>query len=762
VGQIENYEHVCNITFMDILRKINIFVILFSAFFIVNSYSEVVKKVDVQGNVRISSETIIIFGDIEIGKNYKESDIGLLIKKLYETSFFSNISVELANNKLTIVVEENPIVETIIFKGEKAEKYKEKILELLHIRENTSFVRNYVERDINQIKSFYKALGFYFVDIDVEIEKLESNSLNVIYSIDKGEKAKISKIYFLGDKKFRDKKLRDIITSEEAKFWKFISRNVYLHEGRIELDKRLLKNYYKNKGYYEVDLASSNVEYSEGEGFVLTFSINAGKRYKFKKIFADVSKALNNSAFLPLESEFNKLVGEYYSQKKLNSLLEKIDKLSEQKELQFINHSVLETLDGNGVEVKINIFEGKKFVIEKINIAGNTVTNDSVIRGELLVDEGDPYSALLVNKSINKIKGRRIFGKVTQKTLPGSSEDYKMLEITVEEKSTGEIMAGAGVGTEGTTFMFSVTENNWLGRGINLASALNLSEEKISGNIAVTDPNYHFSGNAVSAAFDVSQSDKTTTSGFKSSRTGGSLGTSFEQYEDIYFSPAIDIVHENIETESTASTAIKKMDGDYFNSNFTYGITIDKRNQSWQPTKGYKASFLQSLPLIQDSSSLSNTFDVSKYHDFSEDVIGSLKFQLRTIHGVDEDVRLTERKYISSKRLRGFVRGKVGPKDGVDWVGGNYVIGLSAEAQLPNLLPESYKTDIGLYLDTGNVWGVDYSDSVDDSNKIRSSAGIAANVFTPIGPLSWTLSQAITKASTDTTETFNFNIGTSF
>ena len=747
---------------MVAFRKISIFVILFSIFFNVSSYSEVVKTVDVQGNDRITSETIIIFGDILIGENYEESDIGLLIKKLYETSFFSNISVELSNHKLTIVVEENPIVNEVIFKGIKTKKYDEKIKDLLLVRENTSYMSNYVKRDINLIKAFYRQLGFYFVNIDVEVEKLEKNNLNIIYSIDRGEKAKISKIYFLGDKKFRDKKLRDIITSEESKFWKFLSQSVYLNQSRIELDKRLLKNYYRNKGYYEVILTSSNVEYLEGEGFVLTYSINAGKRYKFKKIFADISAALDSSAFLSLEPEFNKLVGKYYSQEKLNSVLEKIDQLSEQKELQFINHSVLETLDGNGVEVKINIFEGKKFVIEKINIAGNTVTNDSVIRGELLVDEGDPYSELLVNKSINKIKGRNIFGKVTHKTLPGSTDELKIIEINIEEKSTGEIMAGAGFGTEGTQLMFSVSENNWLGRGVNLVSALNLSEEKINGNIALTNPNYNFTGNSVSASLDVSEIDKTATSGFKTSKTGVSLGTSFEQYEDVYFSPSIDILHENIETESSASDRLKKMDGDYFNSNFTYGIAIDKRNQSWQPTEGYKASFSQSLPLIQDSSSIYNNINISNYHDFSEDIIGSLKFQLKTVHGVDDDVRLSGRQYISSRKLRGFVRGKVGPKDGIDWVGGNYVIGLSAEAQLPNLLPESYRTDFSIYFDTANVWGVDYSDSVDDSNKLRSSFGIAANVFTPIGPLSWTLSQAITKAKTDVTETFNFNIGTSF
>ena len=743
-------------------KKIIAFHILFFIFYNVYSYSEVVNKVDVQGNDRIASETIMIFGDIVIGNNYEESDVSLLIKKLYETRFFSNISAELANNKLTIVVEENPIVYSIIFKGEKAKKHVEKIKEFLLVREKSSYVSNNIKHDINQIKSFYRARGYYFVKIDAEIEKLEKNRVNIFYSIDAGEKAKISKIYFLGDKKFRDKRLRDIIISEEAKFWKFLSRNVYLNQERIELEKRLLENYYRNKGYYEVDLTSSNVEYSEGEGFVLTYSINAGKRYKFKKIFADVSEALDSSAFFSLEPEFNKLVGQYYSQIKLYSLLEKIDKLSEQKELQFVNHSLLETLDDDGIEVKINIFEGKKFIIEKINIAGNTITNDSVIRGELLVDEGDPFSELLVNKSLNKIRGRNIFGKVEQKTLPGSTDDLKILEINVEEKATGEIMAGAGVGTEGTSFMFSVRENNWLGKGVHLTSALSISEERVSGNIAVTDPNYNFSGNSVSTSLNVSATDRTTTTGFKSSKTGFSLGTSFEQYENIYISPALGIDYEDIEAESTASDNIKKMDGTYITSDFTYGITLDKRNQSFQPTEGYSTSFFQSLPLIQDSSSIINTFNANTWHEISENVIGSLKFQAKTVHGIDDNVRLTNRLFVSGRKLRGFVRGKVGPKDGKDWIGGNYVTGLSVEAQLPNLLPEAYKTDFSLYLDTANIWGVDYSDSIDDSNKIRSSVGVAANVFTAIGPLSWTLSQSLTKASSDVTETFNFNIGTSF
>ena len=743
------------------LKKIFISIILFFIFLSAHSHSEVVKKIEIKGNERISAETITIFGDMSVGKNYEISDINSLIKKLYDTTFFSNISVVVKNNILSVTVKENPIINSITFEGEKAKKYKEKIRELLSLRENSSFVENNIKSDINLIKDFYRSIGFYFVKIDVEIAKLEKNRINISYLIDKGEKAKIAKIYFLGDKKIREKKLRDIITSQESGWWKFISRSVYLSKGRIELDKRLLKNYYRNKGYYEVNIKSTNIEYAEGEGFVLTYNINAGNRYKFKKVFANVSETLDKNSFLSLENEFDKLVGKYYSQRKLKLLLDKIDKLSEQKELQFINHSILETLDGNSVEVKINIFEGEKVIIERINIVGNSVTNDSVIRSALIVDEGDPFSTLLVNKSINEIKARNIFGKVEHKVLPGSSDDLKVLEISIEEKATGELMAGAGIGTDGTSFQFSITENNWLGRGVQLQSAINVSQHRISGNILLNNPNYNYSGNAVRTALEISSTDRSNTSGFQSSRTGFELGTGFEQYENVFISPEISIAFEDIEVDEDATAAVKKMEGNFFNADLAYAISLDKRNQRFRPTQGYKTTFRQSLPLIQDSSSILNGIDVSAYHGFSEDLIGSLKIYARTINGIDSDVRLTNRLFIPRNRLRGFNTYKVGPKDGDDYIGGNYITAVNAEAQLPNLLPESYRTDFSLFLDTANVWGVDYT-TVDETDKIRSSIGVSANVYTTIGPLTFTYAESISKSSSDETEAFNFRIGTSF
>jgi outer membrane protein insertion porin family len=385
-----------------------------------------------------------------------------------------------------------------------------------------------------------------------------------------------------------------------------------------------------------------------------------------------------------------------------------------------------------------------------------------VIRSELIVDEGDPFSTLLVNKSVNKIKGRNIFGKVVAQTLPGSKNDLKILELSVEEKATGEIMAGAGVGTEGTSFTFAVAENNWLGKGINLKTSLNASPNKLSGALAITDPNYKFTGNQVNGTIAVSATDQKENSGYESSRTGASLGTAFEQYENIFLSPKIMASYEDIEVTSKSNKSIKKMAGTFTNIDFLYGISLDKRNQAFQPSKGYILGFQQALPVIQDSSSIMNMFNVSKYHEFSDDVIGSLKFSLKSMHGIDDDVRITNRLFIPTRKLRGFNTAKVGPKDGTDYIGGNYVSTASAEAQLPNLLPESYRTDFSVFMDAGNVWEVDYSDTIDDTNKIRSAVGVSANVYTTIGPLSFTLAQHVTKATNDETETFNFRLGTSF
>ena len=253
-----------------------------------------------------------------------------------------------------------------------------------------------------------------------------------------------------------------------------------------------------------------------------------------------------------------------------------------------------------------------------------------------------------------------------------------------------------------------------------------------------------------------------TASGYENKVQSANISTSFEQYTNVYISPGIVLSADKLTVDSTASDQLKKQAGSFTELAVDYSITRDERDRTFMPTNGYSASFYQQLPIFADSSSISNNFATNFYRPLSEDIIGSIKFYVAAVNGIDEDVRLTSRMFMPQNRLRGFNTRKVGPKDGDDYIGGNYTTAFGLEAQLPNLLPESTRTDISLFLDAGNVWEVDYSDTLDNSNKIRSAVGISANVFTTVGPLSFTLAQDITKAATDETQTFNFRLGTSF
>ena len=734
------------------------FVIFFSQF----SNAEIVKSIKVIGNDRISIQTIKAYGDIKLNNNYEKLDVDKVLKKLYETDFFEEINISLQNGILNIIVKEYPSINDIFIEGEKTKQITKALLEGIQLQKGNSFIKSYLIQDIGQIKKLYAQLGFNFVEIESKVENFSANRLNLTFVIDKGRRTKIAKIYFIGDKKIKDRRLRDIIVSTEHKFWKFLSKNTNLNKNNIDLDKRLLINYYKSIGFYDVQILTTKAEVSETNDTTLTFNINAGTRYKINKISAKVNETIDQNLFLSLEKEFRKNVGKYYSPFIVKKLLDEVDIVIDNNDLQFVEHNVNEIISGNGIEIEINVFEGTKELVERINIKGNTITEEGVIRSEFLLDEGDPFNELKLEKSIAKLKSRNIFGEINKVVSQGSSRDQKIIDIKVEEKSTGEISAGAGIATGGGNFEFSVSENNWLGQGKRVETFINVSKTSVKGALSVSDPNYKNTGNSLSYSIKSTQDDKPD-SGYESSRLGLGIGAGFEQYKDVFLFPNLNLSHDNLKVLSTSSSSLKKQEGAYTDLSLAYKIKLDKRDRVFMPTDGYTTSFSQSLPIYADTPYILNSVNYSKYNSFSPNVVGVFKFFGTAINGLqDEDVRLSKRLNHSSNTLRGFESGKVGPKDGSGYVGGNYATAINLEANLPNLLPESTKTEVGVFLDAGNYWGVDYSDTIDDSNKIRSSAGINTSWLSPLGPMSVVLAQNITKAKTDTTEFFNFRLGTTF
>ena len=738
---------------------------IFLIFFILitsNLKAEIIKNFIVEGNERISAETIKVYSGIELDKSYDQDSINNALKELYSTNFFEDIQISIEGDTFKIYVKEYPLINSVELEGEKSNTVKKSVLERLSLKSSGSFIESSLNEDVNLLKKIYASIGFNFAQVEAKIEKFSNNRINLIYVLDKGKKTDIKKINFIGDKKLKERRLRDIIVSEEAKFWKFLSKNTFLNSNTINLDKRLLENYYKSLGYYDVQILSNSAEVSNQNFTTLTYTINAGNRYKVNKISLNLSEVLNKELFTSLEKNYQSIVGKYYSPFKVKNLLDDLDELIVDNDLQFVEHNVNETISNENIEIAINIFEGKKELVERINILGNTVTDESVIRSEMLIDEGDPANNLKLEKSVAKLKSRNIFGDVRTKVSDGSSKDQKIIDIIVEEKPTGEISAGAGIGTNGGSFAFNISENNWLGKGININTSLDVSAETFTGGINVNNPNYNFSGNSINYFIENTKNDKPD-SGFENNIISTGIGTSFEQYKDVFLSPSLSLSYDDLKVDSTASNSLKKQKGTFTDFSFNYGISYDNRDRVYKPTDGYLSSFSQSLPIIADASAIRNTYQLSLYNSFGQDFIGSFKFYTSAINGLsNEDVRLSKRTFLSTNRLRGFESGKVGPKDGLDYVGGNYAIATNFDLNLPNLLPESTKTDVGLFLDLGNVWGVDYDKTIDDSSKLRSSAGITTNWLSPVGPMSFIFSQNISKASTDVTESFNFRLGTTF
>ena len=272
-----------------------LFILIFS-----NLSAETVQRLEVKGAERFTNETIKVYGEITIGKDYSSYDINQTLKNLYNTNFFEDVKISLSNGILNISVKEYPVINFIDLQGEKSNELKKKILERLQLKAKQSFIENILSEDINVIQKIYGSIGFNFIKVEAKIEKFSDNRINLVYFLDKGKKTGISKINFIGDRKIREKRLRDIIVSEENKFWKFLSKNIYLNYNNIELDKRLLINYYKSLGYYDVQVLSNNAEISELNLTNLTYTINAGTRYRVNKISTNVSDVLDKKNILAI------------------------------------------------------------------------------------------------------------------------------------------------------------------------------------------------------------------------------------------------------------------------------------------------------------------------------------------------------------------------------------------------------------------------------------------------------------------------------
>jgi outer membrane protein insertion porin family len=690
------------------------------------SFAEI-KKINIVGNTRVGSATIESLVDRKI-INIDTIYINNLTKKIYDTDFFADVKISFNQDELTINVIENPIVNFFYINGVK-DSDLDQINKIITLKENSIFSSSKLKKDIEATKEFLNGSGYYQSSIVPEVIKIDNNQINLIINIDKKDISKIKNIYFIGNKYFSNSQLMDVVTSAEDGWWKFFSTSA-LSEQRIEYDKQLLKDFYKSKSFYDVQIESAFASLDKNNNFTLTFSINSGKKYKFGDYDLKISGlALKETDISEIKSISNNLLkNEFYSPAIVNKLNKQVTDLLEKK--RYGNFEI-NIQDAKAADEKINVTvllnEGQKSLVNKINILGNTITEEKVIRDNLTISEGDQLNSSKIKKSIDNIKSKQLFSKVDYKVEDSDKKNFKDLNLFVKEQATGSISAGVGYGTNGGLFEASVNERNFLGQGINLNFTGRLSSDVIRGEFSYVDPNYKNSNKELAASL-FSELDDYQNSGYQNKRAGTKFATKYEIYEDIFFRPNLGVQFDKLEVTGNASSLLRSRQGDFLTTSLGYNFLYDQRDSKFSPTSGSIIYFDQNIAtFFSDIPTLQTGVGVTFYKElFTDKYIGSAKARLANVTAFnDKDVKLSDRIFASSSDLRGFEQRGVGPVDSGDHIGGNNLATLSLKSTFPNPIPENLRATTFLFLDMGNVWGADYSSSIPDSSKLRTSTGIA-------------------------------------
>ena len=733
-------------------------------FLLLSTFSQAeIKKINIIGNKRVSNNTIESLVDKKKDK-IDSIYINNLTKNIYETDFFSDVKIDFNQETLTITVVENPIVNFFYINGIKDDDL-DKINKILINKENAIFSSAKLKQDVERVKDYFKDLGYYSIIVDPEVYKIENNQVNLILNIDKKDVSKIKNIFFIGNKYFSSSALLSVISSAEDGWWKLFSSSA-LSEKKIEYDKELLKDFYKSKGFYDVQIETVFANLDSSKNFSVTFSINSGKKYSFGQFEIKSNNNIKDIDVNEIKVFSNKTIkNQIYSSEVVSKLSNQIIKFIEEKKYNNIDIRVEEVKSKDqNIDILVSLDPGKNLFLNKINIKGNNITQEKTIRDNLVISEGDNLNNSKIKKSIDQIKSKQYFSRVDYKIDDSEKKNFKDLNIIVKEQATGSISAGVGYGTNGGMFEASVNEKNFLGQGVNLNLLARLSTEKISGEFTILNPNFNNSEKELFNSL-FSDTDDYKNSGYQNKRIGDKIATKYEIYEDIYFRPNLLIQYDKLETSSTASSLLKSRSGNYTTTSVGYNFSADFRDSKSNPTSGNVSYFEQNIAtLLSDIPTVQTSIGTTFYKELiNENFIGSLRARIDAAIGFDnKDIKLSDRSHGSVAVIRGFENRGIGPVDGGDHVGGNYLASLSLRSTFPNPIPENLRANTIIFFDAANVWGVDYSNNIADSNKIRTSVGVGLDIMSPFGPVSFSYAVPLSSLSTDKKQNFLFNIGSSF
>ena len=752
---------------MRLIKKF-IYLFLFIFVFKLNAVASDLDKIDeinIEGLQRIDVETVISYANIKYGQIYTDELGNNILKDLFDTNLFSNIQISFDQNALNIEVQENPTVNLVKFKGNTKIKDEELLIEI-SLKERSVYSRTKVKKDIERMLSLYQRSGRLSTEINPTVEVLDNNRVNLVYEIEESDVTKVSSIIIIGNETFSSSKIKSVMKTKERTFLRYLSSSTNYDPDKLEYDKQLVTQFYNNNGYADFKFVSSIAQLKPNTNtFEIILKLDEGKLYNFGEVSVSTElKKLNEEYIL---GNLFIVENELFDSSKIRDSIDQIREIAELEGYSFIEINPITNKDNlnNKINIEIAINEGPRVYINNINIAGNTRTIDKVIRREFNLSEGDAYNKFVINYAKDSIRALDFFSEVEIFEPKTEYPDKVDINIIVEEKNTGEATIGAGYSSStDASLQFGLKENNFLGKGQKVNFTSSFSNTRNTYNIGITEPYFNNKDLSLTTNFYSNFYDPNSVN-YETEEIGFGVSASFPIAVDRRVETRYSLFNSEVKADSNATAYERLLSGSDTISMMGYSFIYDRRNSRYKPSRGFKFRINQDIAGVGGTSNyIKNNFEFDTYKRLSKNLIGAFKIEAGNINGYDGKYAPLSSNYkLGGKRLRGFKFGKVGPRTGNSYTGGQYYYLTSLETNI-DLNFDAFDITSTLFLDFGSVWGLESPSyaAINDDHEPRSSLGVNFRWDSAIGPINVIYANILENETTDTTDNLFFDIGYNF
>ena len=730
----------------------------------------IVRDIHIEGNQRIEPETVRSYLTFQKGDSYDPARIDGSLKSLFATGLFADVTIRREGENVVISLVENPIINRIAFEGNN-KIGDETLISEISLRPRTIYTRTKVQNDVQRILTLYRRSGRFAAAIEPKIVRLPQNRIDLVFEIDEGTPTAIQRIRFVGNGEFSDSKLRDVVRTKETRWFRFLSSDDTYDPDRLTLDRELLRQFYLSKGFADFRVVSSVAELTpDRKDFFVTFTIEEGARYRFGKV--TVESTLRGIEPKDAAPAIEIDAGDWYNGKLLENTIDAIT-----LHVSGLGHPFVDVRpridrdrEKRTIDVVMEISEGPRVFVERIDITGNVRTQDRVIRRQFQLAEGDAFNAAKLKRSRQRIQNLDYFEKINVEQVPGSAPDRTILKADVEEKSTGSISLGVGYSTtNGALTDITLREKNFLGRGQDVSIGGRVAQRGTSINFSFTEP--AFLDRDLSAgvdAFHVTR-DLTDISGYRSKATGGGVRFGYLITDNLsqgwrYTVRSVEQSDFNV----NVSRYIRREDPKYTSSEIGHVLSYDRLDSTIAPTTGYFLRMNNDVAgLGGDTQHIRTRLSSAKYFPLADEWVLSVRGSGGYIASYnDKDVRISDRFMIGGDDLRGFRTGGISPRDKNtgDALGGEWMYTGTLEATFPiGMLPPEFGIKGKVFSDVGSSGKLSPTGAdVYDTGALRASIGTGVSWASPFGLIGIDFGVPLLKESYDKTELMRVSFGTKF